>query len=359
MTVTNLSMERHIMQTQLLKCKINIKNNMTNKITTGINGFGRFGLHLLKYWLDRSEQSNFSIDFINDDFLDIDAMHNIIISDTAVNFKKYKVQKRDGFLRFLRADGEEYQIAVSNKSKDKIDWIGEPQLFLECSGKNTVRSESACFLTGNTDRVIISATSWDPDTTLVYGFNHTELLDEHKIISYGSCTVNAYLPLANFINENFEVISSDVNCIHNIQEYQLENNNTLLRKFCTLEKSATHLLNFISEENFIVNYTVIPYTGVSMIDFRFRVSEVPTIDNLKTILQEGVNEGSLKGLYGLCDLDTGPEPHNCTPYSSVIVKENISIKQDSIYLPAYFDNENSVNRYFDLVDYISDTHCNF
>ncbi len=324
-----------------------------NKVSTGINGFGRFGLHLLKYWLDRSEKSNFTIEYINDDFLDIDRIHEIIVSDSAVNFSKYKVQKKSGYLRFLKADGTNYQIEITNKLKDDIDWIGEPTLFLECSGKNTVRKESESFLAKNTERVLISATSWDPDATLVFGYNHDDLKDEHKIISYGSCTVNAYLPLANFINNSFRVISSDVNCIHNIQEYQLDTNNTLLRKFCTLEKSATHLLDFISDENFIVNYTVIPYTGVSMIDFRFRVEEVPSLHNLIGILEESMNEGVLKNLYGICDVDTGPEAHNCTPFSSVIVKENIAVKQDSIYLPAYFDNENSVNRYFDLVNFIS------
>ena len=149
------------------------------------------------------------------------------------------------------------------------------------------------------------------------------------------------------------VISSDVNCIHNIQEDQLASNNTLLRKFCTLEKSATHLLDFISDENFIVNYTVVPYTGVSMIDFRFRVEEVPSLRDLIYLLEESMNEGALKNLYGICDVDTGPEAHNCTPFSSVIVKENIAVKQDSIYLPAYFDNENSVNRYYDLINFIS------
>ena len=38
------------------------------KKNTGINGFGRVGLHLLKYWLDRNDESNFDIKYINDDF---------------------------------------------------------------------------------------------------------------------------------------------------------------------------------------------------------------------------------------------------------------------------------------------------
>ena len=323
-----------------------------SKVITGVNGFGRFGLHLLKFWLDRSENSKFLIKYINDDYLDLDQIYNIITTDKAVSFGKYKVQKKDDFLRFLKADGSSHEVKITKNNKDEIPWIGEPSLFLECSGKNAVRAESEPFLVGNTDRVIISATSWDPDATLVYGFNHQDLNDSHKIISYGSCTVNAYLPLAKFVHDEMGVISSDVNCIHNIQEYQLEKNNSLLRKFCTLEKSATHLLDFISEDNFIVNYTVIPYTGVSMIDFRFRVKETRTKEQVEELIENSISEGALKGLYGMCEVDTGPEIHNCTPFSSVIVKENVAVKQDSIYLPAYFDNENSVNRYFDLVDYV-------
>ena len=37
------------------------------KISAGINGFGRFGIHLLKYWLERESECNFSINYINDD----------------------------------------------------------------------------------------------------------------------------------------------------------------------------------------------------------------------------------------------------------------------------------------------------
>ena len=63
------------------------------KKITGINGFGRFGLHLIKYWLDRSSEAKFRIDFINDDFLTIDDACNMITRDMAVVFNKYKVKK--------------------------------------------------------------------------------------------------------------------------------------------------------------------------------------------------------------------------------------------------------------------------
>ena len=55
----------------------------------GINGFGRFGLHLLKYWLDRASDTSFNIKYINDDYLSIDEAYKIILQDSAVIFGRY------------------------------------------------------------------------------------------------------------------------------------------------------------------------------------------------------------------------------------------------------------------------------
>ena len=319
----------------------------------GINGFGRFGLHLIKYWLDRSSDANFRIDFINDDFLTIDDAYEMITQDNAVVFNKYKVKKIGNLIRFISADGKVLEIEYSNSSKDDIPWVGKPDYFLECSGKNTIKNDCKGFLTGNTKMVAISATSWDCDKVLVYGFNEQEYKPEkHKVISYGSCTVNAYVPIGAYMQKKYGILDSDVNVIHNIQEYCLEDNNTLNRKFCTLEKSGPELLPFLGENNFVVNYTVVPYTGVSMIDFRFHLEHCPSKSNLIDDLEQSINEGNLKGLYGMDEVDIGPEVYNCSTFSSIFIKENIKVINNSVYLPAYFDNENSVNRYFDLLNFI-------
>ena len=90
------------------------------KKSTGINGFGRFGLHLLKYWLDRSTDAHFRIDFINDDYLTINDVYKIIKQDKAVVFNKYKVKKIGSTLRFISADGMVHEIEYTNFSKDSI-----------------------------------------------------------------------------------------------------------------------------------------------------------------------------------------------------------------------------------------------
>ena len=89
-----------------------------------------------------------------------------------------------------------------------------------------------------------------------------------------------------------------------------------------------------------------------MIDFRFRLKNKVTIKSLLKGLEHEFAEGSLKNIYRLSQVDIGPEVYNCTTYSTVFIKENVKIVNGSVYLPGYFDNENSVNRYFDLVQHI-------
>ena len=80
------------------------------KKITGINGFGRFGLHLLKYWLDRNNVSNFDIVYINDDFLSLQNALDIIKNDPYVNFKDYEFSLSGNSLVFINKSGEKRSI---------------------------------------------------------------------------------------------------------------------------------------------------------------------------------------------------------------------------------------------------------
>lgn len=329
-----------------------IKTKEIPKKTAGINGFGRFGLHLLKYWLDRKDLANFKISYINDDSLTIQDAFNIINNDAYVNFDRYKVILSSDEIIFLSRDGIRDAISYTNSQKEQIPWFGQPDIFLECSGKNTSSKDCQSYLIKNTKSVFISATSWD-SKNLIYGFNHQDLAENDRIVSYGSCTVNAYVPLANYLNKKYGVQESDANFVHNIPEYKLKNFNTLQRKFCTLEKSGPNLLGFINKDNFTVNYTVVPYDGVSMLDFRFKLQKDALKEDIVRDLEQAFLEGELKGLYGLEEKDKGPQAHKFTTNSAVFIKDNIRLLNNNLYLYGYFDNENSVNRYFDLVNYTS------
>ncbi len=251
-------------------------------------------------------------------------------------------------------DGSTKIIPYTNVEYDQIPWLGKPALFLECSGKQTRKEGWNETLTGDTKHVIVSATSWTADQILVYGFNHEEFArDKHGAISYGSCTVNAYVPLAQLLHEQYGVLDSDVNVIHNVPVRQLESFDTIERRECTLELVAPHLLDFLDASNFLVNYSLVPYAGVSLIDYRFRLKAGDSEESIKAFIRDAIKAGSLRRLYGLVATDNGPEEHKFTSHSAVLVEPSIRRVGENLYLSAYFDNENSVNRYFDLTNYLT------
>jgi glyceraldehyde 3-phosphate dehydrogenase len=324
---------------------------MTMSVTVGMNGFGRFGQHLLKYWLENAEKSKFIICYINDSGLTLGQAYKILTTDKYYTdfFKSNFTLETDGLSTTI--NGDRLKIYYTNVKDENINWLGKPDLFFECSGKNTDAPRVKKFIKNNTRLAIISATSLNSDRVLVYGHNHKEFKADHTIVSYGSCTVNAFVPLASFIHRVYGVIDSSVDVIHNVPEYILASQNTLSRKPCTLEVAGPQLLDFITVDNFNVNYTSVPYSGVSIIDFRFRLKTITSTERVIKVLKNAMNNGELHKLYRMDLLDSGPEDHKFSSYSADLIEADIRLVGDNLYIQAYFDNENSVNRYYDLVQH--------
>ncbi len=238
------------------------------KKSSGLNGFGRFSLHFFKQWLDKYEKSNFTIDYINDEKLSIKEILKILRSDYKVSFKDYKFSEKKKYI-IVSFRKKIIKILVTKHKSHKISWIGEPEIFFECSGLNTSKEKSKKFLKNKTKFILISATSYDCDRTIINGFNDIIINNKDRIISYGSCTVNAFTILANELNKKFKILKSDVNVIHNLPRHKILKNKTLIRKYCTLEKMGPKLLNFLNSNNFNVNYTLVPFDGISIMDFHF------------------------------------------------------------------------------------------
>lgn len=321
----------------------------------GINGLGRFGLNLLKSWIEDPSPA-YDLRFINDEKLTAKKTLGIIRTDPLVDFKKYKATLDGDILCLLTPEGRAEHITVTHGPAETMPWLGEPDILLECSGARQEAERCRPFLTGNTKIVVISATSYDAEGTFLYGHNHEALrLGKHRIISYGSCTVNGYIPLAAYLDKGFGIEESVVNVVHNVQLYRLPAFHTLQRKFCTLEKIGPKFLPFLRKNNFIVNYTVVPYEGVSTMDFAFRFRKPVSREKLMETLKKAFGaRGALEGLYGMIENDTGPEAHVRTRFSAVIVEDAIQIRGKTAHLFSYFYNEGTA-RYHELVSYIART----
>lgn len=332
-------------------------------ISAGINGFGRFALNLLWWWL-RDASASYRIAYINDENLTPADIVRIIKTDSLVHgFQKCKVVLLAGNIMLLQEpNGRTEHIVLTTGSAEQASWLGAPDLFFECSGKRSV-SATLCrpFLNGNTKAVIVSATCYDADATLIIGFNHESYEPrQHKVVSYGSCTVNPGVTLADFVNGVFGIDECAVNVIHNVQKHRLDAGEfrTIQRKFCTLESMGPKLLPFLTKDNFTVKYTVVPWDGASTIDFAFRLKKSITrseaIDALKQSIGKG---GALDGLFGMVSEDTGPEVHIGSPYSAVIVESEIKLIGTTLHLFCYFYNEGSGSRMHELANHIASKHA--
>jgi glyceraldehyde 3-phosphate dehydrogenase len=110
------------------------------------------------------------------------------------------------------------------------------------------------------------------------------------------------------------------------------------------------LLPFLACDKFRVDYVLIPYTGVSLIDFRFSLTHPPSQAALLDALDKACTSGALTGLYRLAHEDSGPQSWAMSSESAILLRSHARLLGDRLFLPAYFDNENSGTRYLDLLE---------
>jgi len=325
------------------------------KAQAHVNGFGRFGLHFLNYYLDRFQVCSFELKSINDETLSVNQIVSIIQNDRYVRIlENWKLSFDSNSVVFQRGSNS-IKLEISNLSLERYI-LNKSGILLECSGKYT--NVSCLPKIGLLQRVYISATSLSADTTLIVGFNETDYSTSDKVISYGSCTVNAYIPVANALHKVFKVLESDVNVIHNVPEYKLkEIPNIFQRKDCTLSFMGPRMLNFITPENFNVNYTLLPITGVSRMDFRFKLEKSFDMNSVINCI-EAIKSKRSENLYKFYETDPGQYASLLSSFSAEFVLEQCRKVGQNLYLSAYFDTENSVNRYYDLIETIEEKRRN-
>ena len=104
--------------------------------------------------------------------------------------------------------GLESDLNNINWEKYDVDYV------FECTGKFNSKDKLKTHLNNGAKKVIVSAPCKNADKTIVYGVNESELKNEDKIISAGSCTTNCLAPVAHVLNENFEIEKGFMTTIH-------------------------------------------------------------------------------------------------------------------------------------------------
>ncbi len=322
---------------------------LSKKVAVGINGFGRFGLRFFRHWLKSPYRANLYIRAINDPIRKIEDIADNIKRDEIIGKIPHTVEVAKNRIKVEDLDFIDVSRAASISD---IPWHGEVEMVLEASGRFTERDLAAAHLRCGVRKVLISATSLSSDKTIILGVNHHEYDPrEHHVISYGSCTVNAFVPVAKVLNDAFGITESNASVIHNTPLRDIAKPyGTIVRKGCTLEHSGPLLLPFL-KGRFYVTYRMIPYPGVSLMDMSFHFAKKHSAKDVLEVLTEAAS-GAMDIHIAVDTDDKDANRYIGDPASAIIIASAIRKVGNRTLVSAWFDNENSAARFYDLANFV-------
>ena len=179
------------------------------KVKIGINGMGRIGRMIIRSIIENNNK-NIEIKHINNKtnsqacsaLMKYDSIHGRFNADISFDEKHLIINKNK--ITF----SQETDLKKINWKKYDVDYV------FECTGKFNSKEKLLPHLNNGAKKVIVSAPCKNADKTIVFGVNEKELKKEDKIISAASCTTNCLAPVANILNENFEIEKGFMTTIH-------------------------------------------------------------------------------------------------------------------------------------------------
>ena len=178
-------------------------------IKVGINGMGRIGRMVIRAIIE-SKNKNIEIKHINNrsnseascTLIKYDSVHGKFDAD--LGFDKDHLIINKNKITF----SQEPKIEDINWKKFNVDYV------FECTGKFNSKDKLLAHIKNGAKKVIVSAPCKDADKTIVYGVNENLLTKDDQIISAASCTTNCLAPVANVLNEKFEIEKGFMTTIH-------------------------------------------------------------------------------------------------------------------------------------------------
>jgi glyceraldehyde 3-phosphate dehydrogenase len=178
-------------------------------IKIGINGMGRIGRMVIRAIIE-SKNKNIKIKHINNrsnseascSLIKYDSIHGKFNAN--LDFDKNHLIIDNNKILF----SQKSNIEDINWRKNDVDFV------FECTGKFNSSDKLSTHIKNGAKKVIVSAPCKNADKTIVYGVNENILSKNDKIISAASCTTNCLAPVANVLNENFEIEKGFMTTIH-------------------------------------------------------------------------------------------------------------------------------------------------
>lgn len=181
-------------------------------IFIAINGVGRIGKMLLRILCADEKAHQITIKAINIGPADPQALEYLIKYDSLYGHYSQEVTYKNGVLTI----GKHTIKVLSELDAKKLPWkeLGIDWV-VDATGKYTKREKAQDHLDAGAKYVLITAPAHGEDITIIPGVNEKSFdKQKHHIVSLGSCTTNAVVPLLKVIQDAFKIESALLNTIH-------------------------------------------------------------------------------------------------------------------------------------------------
>ena len=329
-------------------------------IKVGINGMGRIGRMVIRAIIE-SQNKNIKIKHINNRsnseagcaLIKYDSIHGKFNADLSFD-KNHLIINKDKI-----TFSQESKIEDINWKKFDVDYV------FECTGKFNSKEKLLSHIKNGAKKVIVSAPCNNADKTIVYGVNENILSKNDQIVSAASCTTNCLAPVANVLNESFEIEKGFMTTIHAFTSDQriLDNSHKDPRRARSASQSivptSTGASKAIGEiipslkgrlEGVAMR---VPTPNVSLIEFVFCTKKEITKEKINDAFVDASKKQSKKILEitteKLVSIDFN---HNSA--SAIIDSSLTSVVGDKMgKISAWYDNEwGFSNRMCDIAEYL-------
>lgn len=318
-------------------------------LRVAINGFGRIGRNFLRAVLQDSHATkNIQIVAINIGPARKDMLAHMFMYDTLLGAYPGKVEVRDGNLII---DERSIQLfACTDLAQIKwdalhIDWV------VDASGHYTDADTAREHLKVGAKNVLITAPAHGDDVTIIPGVNDA-LFNPKKdhIVSLGSCTTNAFMPMLKILDEAFSIQSGMMTTIHAYTNSQVlldvEAKDPRIARAAALNiiPTGTGASKMIAKvlphlaESITASSIRVPVAKVSLIDLVISVTKKVNEEKVNEVFKQASLQ-HYKAIVAYTDLPLVSSDYSGNSASVIIDSLLTHVQNDLVQVFGWYDNE--------------------
>jgi glyceraldehyde 3-phosphate dehydrogenase len=321
-------------------------------VNIALNGFGRIGKSLLRVMLsDQRCKGRVALKAINVGPADVDMTAYFLKFDSVMGPLRDDPYVKDSVLYGV---GDPITLlAEKDITKDlwkqhEVDWV------IDVSGHYTDREHAQIHIdVGGARGVVISAPAHGDDVTIIMGINE-DLFDrkKHTIVSLGSCTTNAVVPLIDIVEKKSAIAAIMISTTH-----AYTNSQSLLDSMLTghdLRRSRAACLNIVPSDTGAVAVVKrlyphladcvagsalrVPVPVSSIADVVFELSSAVSEQEWRSWFEDAARE-RLKSIIAVNNLPLVSSDFEGNTYSAVVDMSMTHVAGKLGKVMAWYDNE--------------------